>query len=586
MKRAVVCCVSLLAMAIAAIAQQLPSVSTKHPSNSKPEQPDPWLERAKELTNQILTDRANLPKFEYELLPARLGQEWWTFDQLRARYWIELSFPYAERVPQNEKAEDRVQRVLYAGALLRAVMQTAPEFRKRAEGFVYDITNSDVSRGGARNRGNLELQQAGLELLHNANDPVAAADVAEQLIKLHYGFAIQSLLPNIGEKDSAQGERLLQAAIAEAQRTGDADLLFNLTELAFPSFAGSNFALTEDQKAEIAAVVTQAFVAPAATQDDLAVRCKLSLQAARVQSAAAAQATLIAERLQECKALTSPHTQADIEASQKPQSTVDDALESAETEPDLRARVNLKIQAKELARQAHDYVRALEILRGFSPEERDAYDWANDYRNLAVQVVQPLLKSRDLQAVQRLVDDAPNEVKADLLTIAANALDRAGQKAYAASMLSQARTELVQHPVANPNSYSSVFAAVLRLSPQDANIALRQYVEGLNNIPKPEKKPGHIMYNEPGEALTPMYFLGPLIDLDPNMVRADADELQSPRARESFRLTLLHAALAKYEAEKKQRLEAVAKTATKRSSEPPEKSATSADKSAEPGVPK
>src|SRR4051812_5374155 len=79
---------------------------------------DPWLDRARSLTSELVKDTDSLGRYDRALLWARLGQLWQQRDVEHARAWVEQAVQAVEAAPDKGDAAEQSQCLNTARRLL------------------------------------------------------------------------------------------------------------------------------------------------------------------------------------------------------------------------------------------------------------------------------------------------------------------------------------------------------------------------------------------------------------------------------------------------------------------------------------
>jgi hypothetical protein len=262
-----------------------------------------------------------------------------------------------------------------------------------------------------------------------------------------------------------------------------------------------------------------------------------------------AQQAQLQAAVDNCKATDAPTRRnvaaAESYADNRPASEL---LAQAADTSDARSRAHLKLTAAQEAESAGEYQRALDILAGLTPEERDAQPiWSSRWRMIAMKATRNSYKAHDLQTIQNVLAEAPGDLRASLMVDISFLAYAAKDEGYGLTMLTQARRELEKNPVTdNYMPYLSLLNAYAARLPEEGAQVLRLAVDGINNFKVPEG--AKMRPVDFGWQLRPVHLPAALLDSDPQMVSAAVSELKTPQARIAMRLGLLQACLQRYQA--------------------------------------
>ena len=161
-------CVFLLVIAAAAA----------HSQESTPEV-NPWTERTRLLTEDLLSDTKALDTFDRALLWGRLAEVWWQQDPQRARSWFVNGLKLVGSSSANDKA-DQACRLVAVRTLLSISAAKAPEFNEQLTAILtkhVDRKDPDQTRENAT-----AFVEAGLAVL--ATNPAEAGRLGAESLKL------------------------------------------------------------------------------------------------------------------------------------------------------------------------------------------------------------------------------------------------------------------------------------------------------------------------------------------------------------------------------------------------------------------
>ena len=165
-----------------------------------------------------------------------------------------------------------------------------------------------------------------------------------------------------------------------------------------------------------------------------------------------------------------------------------------------------------------------------------------------------LHKAHDTDRIQRLLDDTPDNQRAEAMLAFSNVLMRGDDKPYGMLMLSQARATLEKSPADEPYVYVQLLSGYTHYLPEEAPQVFGSVVSGLNQIkykdPK-DAKDGEAIVLPLGERLRPERAGARLLEKDDGYVFASIKAIEDPRTRAAFRLGCLEYSLKRYQDELK-----------------------------------
>jgi hypothetical protein len=240
---------------------------------------------------------------------------------------------------------------------------------------------------------------------------------------------------------------------------------------------------------------------------------------------------------------------------------MDDFLEAAESDPDAGQRGYYKSWAARKADDAGQPIRALEIIRSYTEDEREAYpQWSFDYQDYENSAIEELYQRHDLPGLQSLIDNSPR--RPQTLMAVAHQLFAAKDESFGLLMLTEARRAMEKTQLDEYLSYWSMLNAYARYIPAETGAVLKEVVIGLNGIEPPAFGPKvkfKFWWGTFAQDLRPSPMAPQVLDLDPQYVSTTIKLLYSMENRTAFRLSLLRSTLTRYdrekwEAEKKQQV--------------------------------
>lgn len=506
-----------------------------------------WYERAQRLTNELEDDQWKLHMLG-NALPARLAEAWWKVDNQRAQLWLDESVQGVTYGYRGDKPEIREERIKAAAIVFAVANQYDRAGAEKIAAMLVDI--GQQGSNADRNRAMNSLKQTlmpGFSSSDSTNAGLSQLEIGEMLIKLG-DSNLQMVLGHISWKDPDTANRLFSDGLATAQASNNYHMFWGLAEYVYPTLGGpSGQKLPESSRADFLNAVANIMLrAPQSDQDREQV-CKTMAPIANrlFDKFPPAQAGMVQTAVQNCNAqIPNDHPQHDC-------SSVDDCLKVADLAQEPSSKAELKEQAAAMSSNDGDPVRALDILDSLTPEEQKARPGADSQRiSYLVMALQQLYKVHDTVRIQRLLDDAPDEQRAQALLSFAAIVMHQGDKPYGQLMLSQARTELEKRPSDNPHDYVQLLLYYAQDLPEDALPVFGEVVNGLNQIkykdPK-NLKDGEFAFVPLGDRLELTTVPAAMLEKDDAYVFASIKGLDDPRARVSFRLGCLRTSLKQYQ---------------------------------------
>jgi hypothetical protein len=525
---------------------------------------DPWLERANYITAQLQEDSGRMKNFRDALLMGRIGQAWWPVDQKKALFYLNKAASAVDIAGQNESSENAAARFDVLQVLLAATATLEPSTpaKKEVHDRLFKVLLSAAihfaeSPGDKSNRKQLNS-------IRNALSRIAAESASERrlddaipatsaLIRLPGAF-LMGPLGNIYRQDPRRGEELFMQGITQAQSSGEPNLVATLVDIAFPDGKPPTppTAQMQDAAAQLYAdVAMQALSRPERKQQICFLTSRASQVVPHLPPALAGQVSTAFSSCADMRDRTLAMAN-QVESLQL--ETVDDYLRAAADEPDLEKRAALKRQAYVKTFNAQDGVRALEILRSLTPEEKEKDKGLYDWWNPATMALSQMHKTHNFRGIDRVIDEAPDDIRGALLVKYAQLLGSEKDNARLLTVLRRARKELDEHKANMDRWYPLLLVEYNKVDQSQTLGVLRMVVTGLNRfsgdtMEEALKKKGS--YNvRLVDSLEPMPGTGlALIDFDEGTVDAAIKELDSPDYRTVFRLSLLIASLRQEAAE-------------------------------------
>lgn len=181
------------------------TAAAAHAQESMPEV-NPWTDRARLLTEDLLSDTKALDTFDRAQLWGRFAEVWWQQDPERARTWFVNGLRLVESSSAGDKA-DQACRLVAVRTLLSISAAKAPEFNERLTAILKkhaDRNDPDQARENAT-----ALVEAGLAVL--ASNPSEAGRLGAESLKL--GISAGKPFMEITKSRSSRRGRLVQSSV-------------------------------------------------------------------------------------------------------------------------------------------------------------------------------------------------------------------------------------------------------------------------------------------------------------------------------------------------------------------------------------
>ncbi len=526
-----------------------------------------WRDRADRFTNASLEDEWALGAMQ-EVLHARLAEAWWKVDPPRAQAWLKDAVVNVTREQKNEPEDMRKQRIKVIEIIFRVCERLKMD--RYSEQLLDYLMAEAIKQGpypGTQHYSS-EVANAIREAATQAgqNDPSHAAELGNQLVKLHSGDTVLQTLYMIRYKDEQAANRLYLNALTTAATSSDYPMAFSLMQYPFPFHPVQGPDVSASVKAFTIDTLGGMLSQPLNSLDQQKSFCQGAplLAEHMLPHLPPAQQGVVQASVQTCKADT-PEDE-DKHDDLADCDTADSCLKLAETVPAAERRAQLKSYAATRASDEKNPMRSLEILDSLTDEERDwVPDWTNDYWLYGTEAMEQLYKMHDSQGIQHLIDRAPDQLRAQMIINLVEQPEVRDDKPYATAMATEARRVLEKFPTDNPSTYLETMNFYSDLLPQEAPQAFGFVTAALNQITyidfekenDKNKKAGKerplFGYPKPGDLLAPVNVKGELVEQDEPYITAAIKTLSDPETRIAFRLTFLRYSLKRYEQARKER---------------------------------
>lgn len=538
------------------------------------ELPDPWLVRARAVSDDLTAEAPSLALHDRALLWARLGEVWWKDDNRRARALMLKAVEEVEAAPEQEEARARARRMAAARALLSVVGTRDRGLGERLSAALTAKPKSAQAADGERGQAAEALAGAALEVLDA--DPRRAAELGSASFRAGAGSQQSALLMRLHKKDAGLAVSLFREGLAAARASRSAVLWLALAgaafphRLYFPPLAGPVF--SEELRADTLRVLAENLLrAPASEEDDEQV-CAFAWTAASLVEEFGAlvpqQAGALRAAINRCqqKMGAGARRHLDEEMSEQKPKTVDDYLRAAADAGDERMRAFQLARAAYVAFSGGDPDRAIEIMEGMNSWQREALSdgrdstqrealgdvWETGRWNFAYAAALKHFKAGDRQTLRRVLDAVPPKLRAYALIHFLNELAESKPRDFPVELLGEARLLLTKYegPEAPPPLWLWLVRLHAAYVPADGPRVFNEAVAGINRWgrtrPAGADEKDHEFPAYPWAA-TNLHVA--LVEADEPGVTSAAASIENRLMRAWARLGLLKALLEKRQAE-------------------------------------
>jgi hypothetical protein len=526
-----------------------------------------WHDRAERFTSASLEDEWAIGAMQ-EVLHARLAEAWWKTDPVRAHAWLHEAVINVTLEQKNEPEDRRKQRIKAVEIIFRVCERLKMnQYSKQLLDYLMAEAIKQGPYPGTQHYSG-EVASAIREAATQAgqNDPSRAAELGNQLVKLHSGDTILQTLDMIRYKDEQAANRLYTNALTTAATSSDYPMAFSLMQYPFPFHPFPGPDVSASVKTFSIDTLGSLLSQPLNSPDQQKSFCQGAPLLAQhmLPYLPPAQQGVVQASVQTCKADT-PEDE-DQHDDLADCDTADSCLKLAETVTTAERRARLKSYAANRARDEKNPMRSLAILDSLTDEEREWIpEWTNDYWLYGTEAMEQLYKIHDSQSIQRLIDRAPDQLRAQMIISLVEQREVRDDKPYATAMVTEARRVLEKFPTDNPSTYLETMNFYSDLLPQEAPQAFGFVTSALNQITYMDfekendknKKAGKerplFGYPKPGRMLEPVMINATLVEQDEPYITAAIKTLSDPETRIAFRLTFLRYSLKRYEQELKEK---------------------------------
>lgn len=504
------------------------------------ESTDPWNDRARLLTDDLLSDTKALEAFERASLWGRLAEVWWQQDPERARVWLVNGIKLVESSSAGDKA-DQACRLVAVRTLLSIAAAKAPEFNERLTAILtkhVDRNDPDQARENAT-----ALVEAGLAVL--ASNPSEAGRLGAESLKLGLSFRLANLLWRLRNRDKTAGDALFNQVLAAAKTTNE----YNLFSMLLTATVQGPYS-TEQHQTTVLASLGEALYNVPTPQSVRAANCHLAPLLTSHLARFDKLLPLQAQRIRTAVAACSPGTSvtSNTASTQQPDGelSIEELLKSAERAESEEQKYYTMLKASDLAASKQkDFETAIRILDSISVDgqKRLGDQWESRRWNHAASAACAFLKGDDLPSMMRTVDNSPPPLKPLVrLTIVSECLPPTSS-INPIELLGPARNELDNAPAPKKQSwYLNMVRLYAKYSPSVAPAVLTEAVAVINrtNETKRDCSPGTVSNVFSNSLIANSYRLpANLLERDDVGVRYALSSVRPADKRAMLRLQLL-----------------------------------------------
>lgn len=502
-----------------------------------------WLNRAQQVTGDVISDAPRLSKAERALILARLADLWWRDDQERARGWAKHAVDSVAPLAGESVLEAQC-RLAAARTILSVLSRRDAELNKRLLAVMSDTKQNQDPKIRAENAS--AILSAALAVV--GTDPEKAETLAESSLSLAPSIRLGQLLWRLHAASPPTADKLFLKIKEVALLTSDV----NLFSLLFTAVTQGPFA-SRQYKTQVLVSLTELLART--RKPEAPAPCNIIILVSPLLSSAEGlvpeHAQLLKESFALCRKSSKP------EESMSPELDVnlriDELLQAADKAGNSAERARYFARAVQLAAEAKNFQKALAILDSMDDEIKMILgaswsSWRWDYAASAACVSR---NADNLQATQKLIDDSPLSVRGPVriaLVLNCDSLT----PSEVTQLLNSARTEL---PKTEPSEQFSWFLALVRLYgkhlPESAPVVFVEAVNALNRAPNDSSDLCASSINQPtvltSQMMLNQYMLPSVLwNLDESGMLSAVGLVESSEKKAALRLNLISVALAEH----------------------------------------
>ncbi|MEW6211492.1 MAG: hypothetical protein AB1631_24210, partial [Acidobacteriota bacterium] len=382
-----------------------------------------WLVRAERLTDDLTKEAAALSLFSRAMLFAGMGETWRETDKERARMFFNKAVELAKAHPGSESAGQN-----HRFATAHAVFSVLVRYDKAMSDELMKVFLSDQENLSEqyRNRNAQAMTGAATAFIHT--DPQRALEFGLASIKIGTSLQLLSLIWNLSARDIKAAELLFKEALAAARSRNDIALLNILAQSAyqFPGGSTKKQIVSDRLCAEMLNSVADALLQVPTSRPLKSADCSTAFAASRllgeVDRLLPARAAAFRETVARCQSLFPPLYSKETESYLKgqPLKTAEDYLKAAEESEDTSLRCSLQIRAARLIADQKDYERAINIIEGITPDDRNIDSWKSARRAYAGQLAIEHIHNDRIDQARQIIVMTPDDLQGSVYLEAAS----------------------------------------------------------------------------------------------------------------------------------------------------------------------
>jgi hypothetical protein len=507
------------------------------------------LDAAKRWTDSAIADATNLKPAQRDIVLVHLAHLWKDVDHETAEHYLKEGFDHLRSDAAPDSSPENKSE--YSFALQGLSTEVREMDRKMWDRLIEELPDWSAAETIAMEAQNLAI----------SDDVAGAMDLERKSLSRGGSMADANVLESLIGVDPAAAVSLFDQIVTTAAKAqGDSNMLTMLTQDVFSERGDPETKSFFNQERQQRLLDVLAQLTFSGKEKGA---CNYSFEVVRLLSrfptALQGQLQPLATECEQGR----PGGDPSVLANQRLRTT-DDLVRAMNEVSNPRDKVGLReLAARKAAQEDHDYERAIHLCLDASQAEREQEDrsfdpfdhWALNYASMATGTA---VRKHDDVAIQRLLEILPPAMKASVELDAIRMLGKQ-DKMRALLMLSDARAILEVETPLRSESYLSLLRATADLSPADLNAAWRVLVRGLNRFDDAWRNHAQLATARSGHnrvvslnRLDPWPLSAAAIT-DESFVRASIEDLASGEIRETLRMGVAGAFLARYTDAQKER---------------------------------
>ena len=515
---------------------------------------DPWVRRARTITDDLVKDSEALTRFDRALLLASLGSVWRKDDAESARKWTEKAIREVESASEKESPSERRQRLATAGTLLKLSGVQDEMLTARLLKVLADDTVNNASEEQRENAKSLvEMAQTLVEA-----DPRRAAELGSAALRAGGNYKLAGLLWRLRKRDAKLGDSLFIEILTAARTRGyDPGLLSLLPSVAFEGPEPSDLL-----RAKLLGTLAEGLLHPSGSVADEAAVCKLAPISAPLlpefQRLIPQQASAIRYVVTKCQPQLDSTSRKDVNDTlrDQPLNTVEELLKAAKESSDLERRITYLYRAASMAGERQEFDRAILILDGFTDGERELMSklmnglWESARASFALAAASSYLRRGEHDRMRRVIVSTPVSLLAFVQIGVASELMKKGDRAAAIELFDEGRLNLTKADQGQAvGSYIELVRQYAAFDAFKALSVLRDATSAINRSDSGQEEKSSSDFETPllssDMLMTPYSLPASLLEVDEQGVREAISSINSPVKRAAVRLRLLSTSLSR-----------------------------------------